>query len=70
MIPYEPRHHLSLHVEVFDGKFYLRRVVDKRNFKHVAECLDAGKNKYNAMRTKQGVKLDSYLFSGKKLKNA
>lgn len=64
-IPYEPRDNLSLHVEVFDGKFYLRRIIDERNFKRLAECLDDPKNAYSAMRTRQGIKLCSHLRSGK-----
>jgi hypothetical protein len=70
MIPYEPRNHLSLHVEVYEGKYYLRRIIDKKNFNRLAERLDAPKNQFNAMRTKQGVKLDSYLFSGKTINSS
>jgi hypothetical protein len=67
--PYEPRDDLSLHVEVFDGKFYLRRIIDERNFGRLARNLLAPENAYSALRTRQGIKLSRYLLSGNKMKN-
>jgi hypothetical protein len=65
--PYGPRDDLSLHVEAFDGKFYLRRIIDEGNYERLARCLDAPKNAYSAMRTRQGIKLSRYLLSGNKI---
>jgi hypothetical protein len=54
-------------VEVFDGKFYLRRIINEGNFERLAKRLDAPGNKYWAMRTRQGIKLSRYLLSGNKI---
>jgi hypothetical protein len=67
-IPYGPREHLSLHVEVYGGKFYSRCIIDEGNFDSLAKCLDAPGNAYWAMRTRQGIKLSRYLLSGNKIK--
>jgi hypothetical protein len=66
-IPYDPRDHISMHVEVFDGKFYLRSIIDKENFGSLAQNLLAPENAYSAMRSRQGIKLSRYLISGNKI---
>jgi hypothetical protein len=65
MIPFQSSDHFSLHVELFDGKFYLRRLLSVMNSNYLAERLNDPENSFHAMRTKQGLKLNSYLNSGK-----
>lgn len=67
-IPYEPND-LCLHVEFYDGKFYLSRLPDRRNLQRVTEARESPEA-FRVMRTKQGIKLDSYLLSGMQYNNS
>jgi hypothetical protein len=64
-IPYKSRD-LSMHVEVFDGKFYLLCLPGVWNVRGDAKsnCKGDGESPYSVMRSWQGMKLDSYLISG------
>jgi len=54
---------LKLYVEFFDGKFYFSRLPDQKNIERVAKAREIP-GALQVTRTKQGIKLESYLLSG------
>jgi hypothetical protein len=61
-IPYKIMN-LKLCVEFFDGKFYFSRLPDEKNIERVAKARESPEA-YKVKKSKQGIKLESYLLSG------